>query len=94
MRLALYMFTLASDDEVTRQLGLVLIVAPNCEQQAVIDPKDHWKVAELMQSIPLRLTAIHVCLPNASPVFHLFRATTVLLFGRDQRVRAKVHIGQ
>ena len=92
-RLAVYMYSLASDDEVTRQLGIVAIIALTREQHPVSDPEEHFEVAEILQAIPLRFVAIHLCLPDERPVFQLLRATFVLLFGRGQRVRIKVHTG-
>jgi hypothetical protein len=72
---------------------LVLIIAPTSEQQSVSDPEEHVEVAKFAQAMPLRLAAIHICLPDEGRVFQLLRATIVLLFARDQRIRVKVHTG-
>jgi hypothetical protein len=86
-------YGLASDDEETKKSGLVLIIAPTSEQQSISDPEEHWEVAKFAQAMPVRLAAIHICLPNEGPVFHLLRATIVLLFATDQRIRVKFHTG-
>jgi hypothetical protein len=84
---------LASDDEETKKSGLVLIIAPTSEQQSVSDPEEHLEVAKFAQTMPLRFAAIHICLPDEGPLFHLLRATIVLLFASDQRIRVKFHTG-
>lgn len=93
MRLALYVYGLASDDEESRHHGLVLIIAPTSEQQTISDPEEHFEVAKIARAMPFRLAAIHICLPHEGPMFQLLRATVVLLFARDQRIRVKVHTG-
>jgi len=93
IKLALYIYGLASDDEETEKSGLVLIIAPTSEQQSVSDPEEHLEVAKFAQSMPVRFAAIHICLPDEGPVFHLVRATLVLLFASDQRIRVKFHTG-
>jgi hypothetical protein len=71
-----------------------LIIAPTSEQQSVSDPQEHLEVAKFAQAMPLRFAAIHICLPDEGPAFHLLRATIVLLFASDQRIRVKFHTGR
>ena len=93
IKLALYVYALASNDEETSKRGLVSIIAPTTEQQTVSDPEEHFEVAKFASALPLRFAAIHFCLPNDGPAFHLLRATLVLLFASDQRIRVKFHTG-
>ena len=93
IKLALFVYGLAANDEETKKNGLVLIIAPTTEHQTVSDPKEHFEVAKFAHALPLRFAAIHFCLPNDGPAFHLLRATMVLLFASDQRIRVKFHTG-
>jgi hypothetical protein len=91
--LALYIYALASNDEETMKCGLVSIIAPTSEQQTVSDPEEHLEVARFASALPLRFAAIHFCMPNDGPAFQLLRATIVLIFASDQRIRVKFHTG-
>ncbi|KAL3902963.1 MAG: hypothetical protein SGILL_010629 [Bacillariaceae sp.] len=93
IKLALYVYGLASNDEETKKSGLVLVISPTTDQQTVSDPEEHLEVAKFAQALPLRFAAIHFCLPNDGPAFHLLRATMVLIFATDQRIRVKFHTG-
>ncbi len=47
---------------------------------------------KMIDCMPSRFHAIHLCMPN-QPFFHLVKSAVMLVIGRENRLRVRIHLG-
>mmetsp|Transcript_13286 Transcript_13286/g.23902 ORF Transcript_13286/g.23902 Transcript_13286/m.23902 type:complete len:521 (+) Transcript_13286:142-1704(+) len=92
LRMEQYMWQNLSDDEDSQKLGIILVLNLSNMVQNANDTEDKTNIGKLLQSIPGRYAAIHLCLPDA-PLFNAIKGTFMLLMGKANRFRARIHVG-
>lgn len=92
--MALYIFSVISEDVDTQRKGLVFILsAQSAPEDSLLHDKDVWKEHKAFnEAMPVRFTAIHICLPDG-PAHHLFKALFVVVTPPTSRARIRVHQG-
>lgn len=93
VKVHLYIQSVISDDVETQKHGYVCVV--NVEKAFRDDYRDTdastW--TKVFQALPVRLSAIHLTLPD-SPAFHLYRALLMFdIFDKQKRIRTKFYKG-
>eukprot|EP00980_Cylindrotheca_fusiformis_P027555 scaffold21162_cov83-Cylindrotheca_fusiformis.AAC.1 len=91
LRRAFYNAMLASKDPVSQQKGVVIVYYFNDFDGSEMKSEIYWKLPKLIQSIPIRAVASHLCYGNAQwrPA-HALMKTSFNLFSR---VRLRTHYG-
>ncbi|KAG7345161.1 hypothetical protein IV203_032692 [Nitzschia inconspicua] len=90
---ALYMYTCLAEDEETQKKGCVFIVFhPSPGSQVCSSSKERSFVRRLMESIPIRVSAIHICLHDDA-LSQVIKAVALLALGPEGRARTRVHTG-
>jgi hypothetical protein len=93
VQMGLYLWQCVSDDYDTQILGCVLVqFFHKFSRQYANDIEDKRQLGRLLQCLPVRLTAIHVCLPD-SPWYHCIMATYMMLCPKSRRHRHRIHVG-
>uniref|UniRef100_A0A7S4ARZ6 Uncharacterized protein n=1 Tax=Pseudo-nitzschia australis TaxID=44445 RepID=A0A7S4ARZ6_9STRA len=66
------------------------------KQAALVPPNGNpdsiWK--QFFEAIPIRMCAIHICLPDDEPYCEMIRCFFLLAIGEDHRTRVKAHHGE
>ena len=77
----------ASDNVDTDGIIKQTVLVPPIEDSELI-----WK--QLFEAIPIRMCAIHICLPDDDPHSQMIRWFFMLAMGEDYRTRVKTHHGE
>ncbi|KAL3929377.1 MAG: hypothetical protein SGARI_004764, partial [Bacillariaceae sp.] len=93
IKLLIYMLWVATEDIETQRKGLVVINMPNRDVPLLPERKEHVLGQQAMEAIPIRICALHMCLPNEI-TFRLLKANVAFILGKDQRKRIKIHLGE
>ncbi|KAG7373473.1 hypothetical protein IV203_034197 [Nitzschia inconspicua] len=94
-RVALYIMMVASDDEDTQKKGCVSIFFQNNPTVRVFnDPEERLVFQRLFDTIPLRTSAFHICLPDDSSNKYIQLQTFAMdSYGSEARKRMRIHTG-
>jgi hypothetical protein len=88
----------ASEDEETQKRGCVFIFFQNSPTvQVFTDPQERQMFQRLFDTIPLRTSAIHVCLCDTGgepDKFQKLQANAMDSFGTEARSRIRLHTGE
>lgn len=89
------MGTIATTDEQTQVKGMTFVMFP-CEEliESVGDAHERGELIRWGKSMPVRISAFHICLRNANPIDHVVKACTLLILPKQYRARVRVHIGK
>jgi hypothetical protein len=89
----LYVWQCVSDDEETQKLGCVLVVfLHNMTIDLVNDATDKQYMQRVSNCIPVRKSAVHMCLPP-SPFYHAIQGMYKLLSSVQERTQTRIHVG-
>jgi hypothetical protein len=87
------MYICLAEDEETQQKGCVFVVFhPNPASQVCASASEREFVQRMMASIPVRVSAIHVCLHD-DMVSKMIKTFFLVAIGPEGRTRTRVHIG-
>mmetsp|Transcript_7848 Transcript_7848/g.13889 ORF Transcript_7848/g.13889 Transcript_7848/m.13889 type:complete len:481 (-) Transcript_7848:41-1483(-) len=94
-RVARYILMAAAEDEETQKKGLVFFFYQMDSSSMVFhDEQEQVMFSRLFESVPLRVSALHMCLPDdASPQILQVKHRAMRSFGPVARVRARFHVG-
>ncbi|KAG7340786.1 hypothetical protein IV203_024329 [Nitzschia inconspicua] len=94
-RVALYIMMVASDDEDTQKKGCVSIFYQNNPTVQIFnDPEERLVFQRLFDTIPLRTSAFHICLPDDSSNKYIqLHAFAMDSYGSEARKRMRLHTG-
>jgi hypothetical protein len=83
-----------SEDVAAQKDGAVFLTWATSETIEVLgDPDDRRESARLLEAIPGRLSASHVCIPP-EPMFRFLSSLILITLGREKRQAARVHSGR
>ena len=95
-RVCFYVMQNLSDDVLTQKLGLVAIsLNQHLPTGMNIIQNSDWRVAarKIMHCMPIRVAAIHICLPDSSLWARTLKALVLIAVGRQRRPRLRFHLG-
>jgi hypothetical protein len=87
------MMMVAVEDAESQRKGLVVINWPNSTVPLLPERKEHVLGQQVLQALPLRICAAHVCLPD-DHLFRILKANLALIMGKEDRTRMKFHLGE
>jgi hypothetical protein len=90
-----YFWMSAAEDIESQQKGVVFLVWPGNNSHARNTPseKDRALHTKCNAAAPIRVVAVHFCLPD-EPFFHLLRSIMAMTLGMTYRLRLKFHVGE
>jgi hypothetical protein len=95
MRTVYYLLMAASEDEETQKKGMVSIVVNTQKNRAVsFAPNGFGKIPAMARSLPIRQSALHVCVDYASASSSAFAAIVMLIVTSRIRARFRKHVGE
>ena len=87
------MYMTLAEDEETQKKGCVFIVFhPSPSTQVCASAAEREFVQRMMASIPVRVSAIHVCLHD-DMLSKMIKTVFLVAIGPEGRTRTRVHIG-
>ncbi|KAL3904878.1 MAG: hypothetical protein SGARI_004717 [Bacillariaceae sp.] len=87
------MYMCLAEDPETEKKGCVFIVFhPSPTTQVCANPEERAFVQRMMASIPVRVSAIHVCLQD-DMVSRMIKTVFLVAIGSEGRTRTRAHIG-
>ncbi|KAG7337853.1 hypothetical protein IV203_012738 [Nitzschia inconspicua] len=94
IRMLLYFSSIIAEDEETQRKGFVAVVAPsanlwNAYQRA--HSEEQSDAADLYQGMPVRMSAMHLCLPDDQDGKQLRALFFLKLIGETNRLRMRIH---
>jgi hypothetical protein len=90
---ALYMYMCLAEDIETQKKGCVFIVFhPSPGTQVCASAEERGFVQRLMSSIPIRVSAIHVCLHDDA-ISKIIKSVFLVAIGPEGRARTRIHTG-
>jgi hypothetical protein len=90
---ALYMYMCLAEDIETQKKGCVFIVfRPSPSTQVCASAEERGFVQRLMSSIPIRVSAIHVCLYDDA-LSKIIKSVFLVAIGPEGRARTRIHTG-
>lgn len=95
MKVNIYMLQEISSDETTQKFGMVWVVFSAYEEgetNFLKEPYVQEKIRKFLAVFPLRITGIHLCLPN-TPKYQFAAAAISLIAPSFMRVRVRKHLG-
>ena len=101
MRFLMYFMCVAADSVESQRRGMVLLFYPSPDSmgfdgdsmfKTLPSPNDRKLADRFNVAIPIRICAVHLCLPDTL-FFRLFRSAMVLSFQSSSRLRLKTHTG-
>jgi hypothetical protein len=94
--MCLYFFQCLAEDEQTQRLGFVLVVVMHVQRPWLrLHPNPEGMretFVTFFQRLPIRTSAVHVCLPD-TPVCHALKSSLLFLMSREDRSRTRFHLG-
>lgn len=88
----------ASEDEDTQKRGVVSLFYQHSSTTRMLnDPQERVMFARLFDAIPLRISAVHVCLSNdcdEPSKLQELQAYAMDSYGTDARKRTRLHTGK
>ena len=90
-----YFWMSASEDVESQQKGVVFLVwpGPTDGMRQIPNQTDRTLHDKCNAASPIRIAAVHFCLPN-TPFFHLLRSIMAMTLGKAYRLRLKFHVGE
>mmetsp|Transcript_25093 Transcript_25093/g.69213 ORF Transcript_25093/g.69213 Transcript_25093/m.69213 type:complete len:439 (-) Transcript_25093:1688-3004(-) len=90
-----YFWMTASEDVESQQKGVVFLVwpGPNESPGRIPNPTDRSLHQKCNDAAPIRIVAVHFCVPN-KPFFHLLRSIMTFTLGLHYRLRLRFHVGE
>jgi len=90
-----YFWMTASEDVESQQKGVVFLVwpGPNESLGRIPNPTDRSLHQKCNDAAPIRIVAVHFCVPN-KPFFHLLRSIMTFTLGLHYRLRLRFHVGE
>lgn len=95
MKVNIYMLQEISSDETTQKFGMVWVLFSAFEEgetNFLKEPNVQEKIRKCLAALPLRITGIHLCLPN-TPKYQFAAAAISLIAPSFMRVRVRKHLG-
>lgn len=94
VRLAMYLIgTACAEDLETQRKGIVSCVWPEGTNSLILsDPTERKAVRHMLDCVPLRVSAAHICLPT-EPKSQLLLALLLLALPKAERARTRMHLG-
>jgi hypothetical protein len=90
---AIYIWQCLSDDVDTQLMGAVVVhFVHRLSQEYANDMADKKWISRLQDRLPVRKSAVHLCLPD-NLLGHSLKATYMLVIARYERARMRLHIG-
>ncbi len=91
----LYFLQHFSDDVETQRKGMVIIYFPTSrfDSMSINEPEARQYLRAITASAAVRISAIHVCLPD-SPLYRFIGALYKVVFPKDLAVRIRIHTGK
>ncbi|VEU42654.1 unnamed protein product [Pseudo-nitzschia multistriata] len=95
MKANFYFWMTAAESVESQQKGVVFLVwpGPNDTLRAIPNQTDRALHCKCNAAAPIRIAAVHFCLPN-KPFFHLLRNIMAATLGLAYRLRLKFHVGE
>jgi hypothetical protein len=90
---SLYQWQSLAQDPESRHLGVVFVFFLHHASVSVSAVEEKRALDRFLQSMPGRKSAVHYCLPD-HPLFHTIKAGDVLLIGKEERARLRLHVGE
>uniref|UniRef100_A0A7S4AGI2 DUF6824 domain-containing protein n=1 Tax=Pseudo-nitzschia australis TaxID=44445 RepID=A0A7S4AGI2_9STRA len=89
-----YFWMSASEDIESQQKGVIFLVWPGTDgMRQIPNQTDRTLHDKCNAASPIRIAAVHFCLPN-TPFFHLLRSIMARTLGKTYRLRLKFHVGE
>mmetsp|Transcript_27536 Transcript_27536/g.64573 ORF Transcript_27536/g.64573 Transcript_27536/m.64573 type:complete len:596 (+) Transcript_27536:248-2035(+) len=91
-RLIIYLtWSVLAEDVTTQIKGVVVLIFPSFEETSLAK-QSAKKLNQAINTLPLRFSAIHFCIPNV-PIMNMVRSLCLVLIGAEGRRVCRVHTG-
>lgn len=74
------------------QDGLVFVYFMHHVHNSIFNPQEYKEFKKLIEVIPPRFSAVHLCFP-AGQFYEIAKAAIILLMGKENRKRLRLHVG-
>jgi hypothetical protein len=89
----MYVLTSSAEDVETQRKGLVMVIyQPAQNAKVCTHPQERENVFRIMETIPVRISAVHLCIPDNS-ISRMIKAVMLVAIGPDRRARTRFHKG-
>ncbi|KAG7373864.1 hypothetical protein IV203_012959 [Nitzschia inconspicua] len=94
IRMLLYFSSIIAEDEESQRKGFVAVIAPSVNLWNVYrraHSEEQGDAADLYQGMPVRISAMHLCLPDGRDGKQLRALFFLKLIGETNRLRMRIH---